>query len=203
MPKCRPVERGELWFTTSLGNGEHGSVDQADISICILVAQLARAGSRRAASLPRDRHPYRCHPATRPEHLDAIAGESSSPPRPGQALESPAAPLPPPPISCTFDRPHRLCQVWRRVDPYPGSAPQTWLRSLVACPVGSVGMARCSQAKAARSRPVASKLVFERLADQLGHGRATLGRHLAQPLDDVFGCDDGGAAHDIIMAYVP
>lgn len=37
------IQRGELWFTESLDDSQHGSVDQADIGICILVAHLAGA----------------------------------------------------------------------------------------------------------------------------------------------------------------
>jgi hypothetical protein len=38
-----PIERRELWFTKSLDNCEHRGVDQANICICVLVAQLAGA----------------------------------------------------------------------------------------------------------------------------------------------------------------
>jgi hypothetical protein len=64
-------------------------------------------------------------------------------------------------------------------------------------------MAGDAQAEAARSSPVVSHFVFERLADQLGHRRAAFGCHLAQARDEVLGADDGGAANDIIMAPAP
>jgi hypothetical protein len=37
------VERCELWFTESLGDRQHRGIDQADIRIRILVAQVAGA----------------------------------------------------------------------------------------------------------------------------------------------------------------
>ena len=41
MPKVSAVGRREVWFTESLGNREHGHVDQATVRIRIQIAQLA------------------------------------------------------------------------------------------------------------------------------------------------------------------
>ena len=60
-----------------------------------------------------------------------------------------------------------------------------------------------SQAKAARSRLVVSYLLFERLTDQFGHRRTAFGCQLAQASDEVLGCDNRGAMHDIIMTHLP
>jgi hypothetical protein len=82
-------------------------------------------------------------------------------------------------------------------------APRAWLWSLIAGALRRVGVAGGSKTQAPWPRSMAADLLVERLPDQLGHGRAPFSRHLTQPLHEVFGRDDRGATHSIIMADIP
>jgi hypothetical protein len=200
------VERCELWFTESLGDRQHRSVDQADIRVGILVAQVAGAsvivglqvfhtvstrddviqqGNENAGvqtlvdpivHLYQDKGSYH-------QRLDCLLYEL-----PAASVGGIVAVQRGGPVSST-------------ADPYPESVPRTWLWSLVARPCGSVGMPGSAQAEASRSRPVAIHFALECLTNQLGHRCAPFGRHLTQALVEVLGCDDGRAARDITMPH--